>query len=323
MKCRLVGWIWHLSNNKIIISWATIISLFSLVLAYMPLRSKQSRANSKNASQKVKDSKGRFVVDNIANKTKTTSKFQCPPVTSNREVYVVIGVDTSDDEEVLIPEEVGGEDVINNCENLSWLGYDKTQTSVRDTKEKYLLHGQCGGQKGLSRTSFYNCIKRKRLREEETLNNLYKKTQHTLDALWTRNNFSTTNSEDEEVVAVTLDTDGLGHIKCNTGVSPRKTYKIALRMLLNNVNLHAKAGRCQSKKRKKVTKKGEASCTATDFDRRRLVAVCRYLDVFSNGYEGKQYNKMNASALIAHIIYGKKGTSSHKARCIRAWAPSS
>jgi hypothetical protein len=58
----------------------------------------------------------------------------------------------------------------------------------------------------------------------------------------------------------------------------------------------------------------------TDFDIRRRVAICRYLDLLLNGHNGHKYDKMTASAFVARVVYGKEPLTSYKARCIRQWA---
>ena len=91
--------------------------------------------------------------------------------------------------------------------------------------------------------------------------------------------------------------------------NPLKVSKYSIRealcLLLQVTNDSAKGEKKKCKKRKK-----EESKTMTDFDIRRRVAICRFLDMLLNGYDGTQANKMTASAFVARILYDKENVTS-------------
>lgn len=70
-----------------------------------------------------------------------------------------------------------------------------------------------------------------------------------------------------------------------------------------------------------VSKSVNKQNSLTEFERRRRLAVCRYLQLMIDGDStGLVLGKMKASQAVAFMLFGKKDEQSYKARCIRQWA---
>ena len=119
--------------------------------------------------------------------------------------------------------------------------------------------------------------------------------------------------DEVEGAEVALGDDGFDMLLCHpceiTSTKQQSlSYIDAIALLLESENRY-------------VSKSISKQNSLTEFDRRRRLAVCRYLQLVVDGdCDGKEYSKMSASQHTAFMLFGKKDLHSYKARCIRQWA---
>eukprot|EP00603_Paraphysomonas_imperforata_P010625 CAMPEP_0114466844 /NCGR_PEP_ID=MMETSP0104-20121206/9295_1 /TAXON_ID=37642 ORGANISM="Paraphysomonas imperforata, Strain PA2" /NCGR_SAMPLE_ID=MMETSP0104 /ASSEMBLY_ACC=CAM_ASM_000202 /LENGTH=484 /DNA_ID=CAMNT_0001640249 /DNA_START=299 /DNA_END=1753 /DNA_ORIENTATION=- len=201
----------------------------------------------------------------------------------------------------------------------SWLGYDEAKSSCRDAKGRYHMKGMCGGNRGNGRSTFFSRSAKSKKRLVATCSDLVKKRQKNLTSMWSAYKDKQPGVEYSLVGDDEQEGDGLQILMCRENLNKVNllNYEQSLRLLLTVIDLECKGGRTKKKKKKKI----DIDSTLTDFDNRRRLAVCRYLDLIVNGDSaGQRYNKMGASTFVAHLLYGKRESSSYKSRCIRQWA---